>query len=60
MKLMETLVINLGATNINLELSDEYVDSLHKGQVWSGSSEVNPTGGETGLEMDEDLMGDMS
>ncbi|KAJ5258094.1 COP9 signalosome complex subunit [Penicillium chrysogenum] len=60
MKLMETLVINLGETNNNLGLSDEYVDSLHKGQVWSGSSEVNPTGGETGLEMDEDLMGDMS
>ncbi|CAG8889489.1 unnamed protein product [Penicillium egyptiacum] len=60
MKLMETLVINLRETNNNLGLSDEYVDSLHKGQVWSGSSEVNPTGGETGLEMDEDLMGDMS
>jgi COP9 signalosome complex subunit 3 len=60
MKLMETLVINLGETNNNLGLSDEYVDTLHKGQVWSGSSEVNPTGGETGLEMDEDLMGDMS
>ncbi|OQD91417.1 hypothetical protein PENSOL_c054G09568 [Penicillium solitum] len=61
MKLMETLVINLGETNNNLGLSDEYVDSLHKGQVWSGSSEVNPIiGGEAGLEMDEDLMGDMS
>lgn len=61
MKLMETLVVNLGETNNNLGLSDEYVDSLHKGQVWSGSSEVNPiVGGEVGLEMDEDLMGDMS
>ncbi|OQD72159.1 hypothetical protein PENPOL_c001G02894 [Penicillium polonicum] len=61
MKLMGTLVINLGETNNNLGLSDEYVDSLHKGQVWSGSSEVNPiVGGEAGLEMDEDLMGDMS
>ncbi|CAI7660520.1 unnamed protein product [Penicillium discolor] len=61
MKLMETLVINLGETNNNLGLSDEYIDSLHKGQVWSGSSEVNPIiGGEAGLEMDEDLMGDMS
>ncbi|KAJ5696361.1 hypothetical protein N7536_006773 [Penicillium majusculum] len=39
MKLMETLVINLGETNNNLGLSDE---------------------GEAGLEMDEDLMGDMS
>ncbi|CDM26903.1 COP9 signalosome complex subunit 3 [Penicillium roqueforti FM164] len=61
MKLMETMVINLGKTNHNLGLSDEYVDSLHKGQVWSGSSEVNPiVGVEAGLEMDEDLMGDMS
>ncbi|KAJ5509129.1 hypothetical protein N7527_011272 [Penicillium freii] len=61
MKLMGTLVINLGETNNNLGLSDEYVDSVHKGQVWSGSSEVNPiVGGEAGLEMDEDLMGDMS
>ena len=58
---METMVINLGKTNHNLGLSDEYVDSLHKGQVWSGSSEVNPiVGVEAGLEMDEDLMGDMS
>ncbi|EKV10686.1 COP9 subunit 3, putative [Penicillium digitatum PHI26] len=61
MKLMETLVINLGETNNNLELSEEYVDSLHKGQVWTSSSEVNPiVGGEAGLDMDEDLMGDMS
>ncbi|KAJ5824415.1 hypothetical protein N7447_006755 [Penicillium robsamsonii] len=61
MSLMESLVVNLGETNNNLGLSDEYVDSLHKGQVWSGSSEVNPiVGGEAGLEMDEDLMGDMS
>ncbi|KAJ9481681.1 hypothetical protein VN97_g11784 [Penicillium thymicola] len=61
MRLMETLVIHLGETNNNLGLSDEYVDSLHKGQVWSGSSEINPiVAGETGLEMDEDLMGDMS
>jgi COP9 signalosome complex subunit 3 len=28
MKLMETLVINLGETNNNLGLSDEYVDSV--------------------------------
>ncbi|OQE41794.1 hypothetical protein PENCOP_c004G07138 [Penicillium coprophilum] len=61
MRLMETLVINLGETNNNLGLSDEYVDSLNKGQAWSGSSEVNPIlGEEGGLEMDEDLMGDMS
>ncbi|CAI7570777.1 unnamed protein product [Penicillium glandicola] len=61
MRLMETLVINLGETNNNLGLSDDYVDSLHKGQVWSGSSEANPiVGGEAELEMDEDLMGDMS
>ncbi|KAJ5503102.1 hypothetical protein N7463_005976 [Penicillium fimorum] len=42
MRLMESLVINLGETNNNLGLSDEYVDGLNKGQVWSGSSEVNP------------------
>ncbi|KAJ5170651.1 uncharacterized protein N7500_003434 [Penicillium coprophilum] len=61
MRLMETLVINLGETNNNLALSDEYVDSLNKGQAWSGSSEVNPISVEEGgLDMDEDLMGDMS
>ncbi|KAJ5447852.1 hypothetical protein N7445_002673 [Penicillium cf. griseofulvum] len=61
MRLMETLVINLGETNNNLGLSEEYVNSLNKGQVLSGSSEVNPiVEGEAGHEMDEDLMGDMS
>jgi COP9 signalosome complex subunit 3 len=61
MRLMETLMINLGETNNNLALSEEYVHSLNKGQVLSGSSEVNPiVEGEAGHEMDEDLMGDMS
>ncbi|KAJ5473659.1 hypothetical protein N7475_003225 [Penicillium sp. IBT 31633x] len=60
-RLMGTLVDCLGETNTNLGLSDDYVDSLHKGQVWSTSSELNPIAGEeVGLEMDEDLMGDMS
>jgi COP9 signalosome complex subunit 3 len=57
--LMEKFVGNLSKSNQNLGLSDEYVDSVHKGQAWSGS-EVNPIlGEEVGLEMDEDLMGDM-
>ncbi|KGO65025.1 hypothetical protein PITC_042440 [Penicillium italicum] len=61
MKLMETLMINLGEINDNIGLSDEYVESLHKGQVLLGPSEGNPiVGGEAGLDMDEDLMGDMS
>jgi COP9 signalosome complex subunit 3 len=57
--LMEALVGNLSESNQNLGLSDECVDSVHKGQAWSGS-EVNPIlGEEVGLEMDEDLMGDI-
>ncbi|KAJ5295182.1 hypothetical protein N7508_010003, partial [Penicillium antarcticum] len=57
--IMEALVGNLRESNQTLGLSDECVDSVHKGQAWSGS-EVNPIlGEEVGLEMDEDLMGDM-
>ncbi|KAJ6069545.1 hypothetical protein N7499_011432 [Penicillium canescens] len=57
--LMEALVGNLSESNQNLGLSDECVDNVHKGQPWSGS-EVNPVlGEEVGLEMDEDLMGDI-
>ncbi|KAJ5770776.1 uncharacterized protein N7511_002827 [Penicillium nucicola] len=56
---MEALVGNVIESNQNLGLSDECVDSFHKGQAWSGS-EVNAIlGEEVGLEMDEDLMGDM-
>lgn len=60
-RLMGLLLESLRETNNNLGLSDEYVDSLHRGQVWSGSNDVNAiVGEEAGLEMDEDLMGDMS
>jgi COP9 signalosome complex subunit 3 len=58
--LMEAFVSNLEETNNNLGLSDECVDSLQKGQGWSASGGVNPAIEETGLDMDEDLMGDMS
>jgi COP9 signalosome complex subunit 3 len=60
-QLMESLVCNLEETNYNLGMSDECVDSLQRGQAWSASGGANPTTAEeAGLEMDEDLMGDMS
>jgi COP9 signalosome complex subunit 3 len=56
---METLVGSLGETNNNLGLSDEYIDSLHKGQGWSGSGDVHSGAGEeAGHDIDEDLMGE--
>lgn len=59
-QLMETLVYNLEETNNSLGVSDECLDNLQKGQAWSASGGANPTTAEAGLEMDEDLMGDMS
>ncbi|CAG8232874.1 unnamed protein product [Penicillium olsonii] len=61
-QLMEHLVGNLEEINTALGMSDECLDGLQRGQAWAASGGVNSAApGETGtLEMDEDLMGDMS
>jgi hypothetical protein len=45
----------------HMELSDEFVDGMQKSQVWSDTGDVNPGIGEdAALEIDEDLMGEVS
>ncbi|KAJ5102874.1 COP9 signalosome complex subunit 3 [Penicillium argentinense] len=43
-----------------LGVSPEFVDHVHKGQVWAGAGEAHlGIGDDAGLEIDEDIMGDM-
>ncbi|KAJ5338783.1 hypothetical protein N7452_005511 [Penicillium brevicompactum] len=58
--LMENLVRNLEEINNAIGMSEECLDNLQRGQAWAASNGTNPTPAEGGLEMDEDLMGDMS
>ncbi|KAF3392521.1 COP9 signalosome complex subunit 3 [Penicillium rolfsii] len=56
-----TLMGHLDEISHHVELSDEFVDSLQKGQIWSTTSDVNPGISEdAALEIDEDLMGEVS
>ncbi|KAJ5150976.1 COP9 signalosome complex subunit 3 [Penicillium canariense] len=58
---LEALVDSLDESNRHMGLSDEFVDSIQKGQAWARMSDVNPGMGEdAGLEIDEDLMGEVS
>lgn len=58
---LEVLVGSVRKSNNGMGLSDELIDHIHKGQAWTGSSEGHLAIGEdTGLEVDEDIMGDQS
>ncbi|GLI82269.1 hypothetical protein PoHVEF18_010699 [Penicillium ochrochloron] len=56
-----TLMGHLDEISHHMELSDEFVDGMQKSQAWSGTGDVNPGIGEdAALEIDEDLMGEVS
>jgi COP9 signalosome complex subunit 3 len=56
-----TLMGHLDDISHHMELSDEFIDGMQKGQVWSSAGDVNPGIGEdAALEIDEDLMGEVS
>lgn len=61
-QLLGALMGSLEQSNRTMGLSDELVDSLQNGQVRAGTSERDQGLGEedVGLEMDEDIMGDLS
>lgn len=54
-------MICLEEGNRSMGLSDEFADSMQKSQTWAAASHVDQgLGQDAGLEMDEDLMGDLS
>lgn len=55
---LKTLMSNLEQSNHQLGLSDEYIDNAQKNQLWAGSGEI-PASEQVGLDMDEDIMGDL-
>lgn len=56
-----TLMDRLDEISHHMELSDEFVDGMQRGQAWTNVGDVNPGIGEdAGLEIDEDLMGEVS
>lgn len=55
---LKTLMSNLEQSNHQLGLSDEYIDHAQKSQLWAGSGEINASE-QIGLDMDEDIMGDL-
>lgn len=58
---LETLMTSLDEISHHLGLSDEFVDGMQKGAAWANVEDVNPEMGEdAGLEIDEDLMGEVS
>lgn len=58
---LETLMTSLDEISHHLGLSDEFVDGMQKGAAWANVEDINPEMGEdAGLEIDEDLMGEVS
>lgn len=58
---LETLMTSLDEISHHLGLSDEFVDGMQKGSAWANVGDINPEMGEdAGLEIDEDLMGEVS
>ena len=58
---LETLMTSLDEISHHLGLSDEFVDGMQKGAAWANVEDINPEMGEdAGLEIDEDLMDDVS
>ncbi|KAJ5815290.1 hypothetical protein N7474_007067 [Penicillium riverlandense] len=54
---LKTLMSNLEQSSHQLGLSNEYIDNVQKSQLWAGSGEN--TSEQVGLDMDEDIMGDL-
>lgn len=55
---LATLLVNVDESNDDLGLSNEYVDSVQKGQAWSGT-DISIPSAQVGFDMDEDIMGDL-
>lgn len=61
-QLLKALFGGVEENSNRLGLSDEFIDSAVKGQqAWPGATVMNQSlGRDAGLEMDEDIMGDLS
>lgn len=58
---LETLMTSLDEISHHLGLSDEFFDGMQKDPTWANVGDINPEmGGDAGLEIDEDLMGEAS
>lgn len=55
------LMSSLNEISHHMGLSDEFVDGMQKGSAWTNVGDINHgTGEDAGLEIDEDLMGEVS
>ncbi|KAJ5527996.1 hypothetical protein N7513_012155 [Penicillium frequentans] len=61
-QLLEALFSGVEENSNGLGLSEEFIDNVVKGQqAWPSATVMNPSlGRDAGLEMDEDIMGDLS
>lgn len=60
-QMLGSLMISLEESSRTMGLSDEFADSMQKGQTWAAGSQADQGfGQDAGLEMDEDIMGEVS